>query len=114
VLNPEWIDGWYLYDKSANSLKLGGRGLLRISNNSSVIQGLNLRELDVSHSMVRSISREAGSSIEVLRINDTPIMQRFVLERLPYLQRLYLSEKQLPILDGARLPDGAEIIVVPR
>ncbi len=114
VLNPEWIDGWYIYDKSANSLKLGGRGLLRISNNSSVIQGLNLRELDVSHSMVRSISREAGSSIEVLRINDTPIMQRFVLERLPYLQRLYLSEKQLPILDGARLPDGAEIIVVPR
>jgi hypothetical protein len=114
VINPHWDDGWFIYDPANNSLKLGGRGLVRVANTTSVLQGLKLRELDLSHSMVRSILREIGSPIEVLHINDSPIMQRFALERLPYLQKLHLSEDQLTELADASLPDGVELVVVPR
>jgi hypothetical protein len=113
VLNPRWVDGWFVYDEATDALKVGGPGLQRISNNSSVLHGLALRELDISHSNVRSISREIGSTIEVLRIHDTAVMQRFVMERLAYLKQLYVSESQLSLLHRANLPAGLEVVVVP-
>lgn len=113
ILNPEWTDGWFEYDAEQSRLRVGGRGLQKVSTMRSVLAGLKLRELDISGSEVEELWREAGLGIERLDVRGTPMAETWFLKRMLHLRELIISPGQLSEAELRKLPDRIEVVEKP-
>jgi len=103
LLNPDWIDGWFQYDRNANRLRMGGEGLKGIPAPSKELEGLNLRELDISGSEIGNLAAVKNLAIERLDIHDTPVKEIFPIKRAVYLRELVVDPGQIPAGQLAQL-----------
>ncbi len=54
-INPNWRDGWFDYDFESGRLRVGGKGLERLSDSGSILAGLQPKALDISGSEIREL-----------------------------------------------------------
>ena len=79
----------------------------------SELEGLNLRELDISGSELSGIGFLKRLAIERLDIHQTPIREIWPLKRAVYLRELVVDPGQIPPsqlnqLEGVRIITGME------
>lgn len=104
VINPDWKNGWFEYDSEKSVLRMGGKGLWRISTQQSVLIGLNPRVLDLSGSEIEELWKEANTGIEILDIRGTSMKSIWFLKRFVHLRKLIVSPGQLPATELRKLP----------
>jgi serine/threonine-protein kinase len=95
IINPGWNNGWFEYDSTESRLRLGGKGLKRVSTQQSVLLGLNPRYLDLSGSEVDQLWIETRLASEVLDIRGTPMKNTWFLKRFVHLRKLIMTPGQL-------------------
>ena len=96
-INPEWNDGWFDYDSEESRLRIGGKGLKRLSYSGSILAGLQARHLDISESEVDALWKETGYAIETLDIRGCPFSEESlsVLFQFVHLRELTIHPGQL-------------------
>ncbi|MEM7312781.1 MAG: protein kinase [Planctomycetota bacterium] len=109
-INPEWTDGWFEYDFANSRLRLGGKGLRRLSDSGSIVAGLQPKTLDISGSEIETLWKETSYAIETLDMRGCPLKEPNVLLRFLHLKRLVILPGQLAKEHLVMLPDWVEVI----
>jgi len=112
-INPEWKDGWFEYNSSRASLRLGGKGLKNLEFGYSVLEGLRLRSLSVANSDVKALWRETRYPIETLDIRDTRVKSLWFTLRFNYLKFLIVEPGQFKAQQLGSLPERVKVIERP-
>ncbi|VGO20679.1 serine/threonine-protein kinase [Pontiella sulfatireligans] len=110
LINPDWTDGWFEYDAVASRLRMGGKGLWRVSTQKSVLIGLNPRTLDLSGSEVEELWKEIDTAVETLDIRGTPMTKLWPLKRFVHLTQLIISPGQLSEEQLNPLPARVKVV----
>lgn len=113
VLNPDWTDGWFEYDADAGRLRIGGKGLRKVSTQKSVLIGLNPRVLDLSGSEVDDLWKEIDSAVEILDIRGTPMKNFWFLKRFVHLRELITTPGQISETQFNQLPERVRVVEKP-
>jgi hypothetical protein len=113
VINPDWKDGWFEYDSMGSRLRMGGKGLKRVSTQQSVLLALNPRFLDLSGSEVEELWNETRLATEVLDIRGTPMHEIWFLKQFVHLRELTISPGQLSPAQLNELPERVRVIEKP-
>ena len=110
-INPKWRDGWFEYDFENSRLRLGGKGLERLSHSGSILAGLQPRQLDISDSDVQNLWKETGYMINKLDIRGCPIKgaDAGVLSRFVHLKELTISPDQIDLKEV--VPSWVNVII---
>ncbi|MEO1618371.1 MAG: serine/threonine-protein kinase [Planctomycetota bacterium] len=111
-INPNWNDGWFEYDFAGGRLRVGGKGLERLSESRSVLAGLHPRTLDISGSDVTSLWQESGYGLETLDVRGCPV-ESVVLQRFLHLKTLIIQPGQFTEEELSSLPDWVTVIEKP-
>jgi hypothetical protein len=104
-VNPNWKNGFFEFDVDSGRMRIGGKGLERLSESGSVIVGLRPRALDISGSDIRELWREANLVIETLDVRDCPLDGVGFVSRLAYLKELIVLPGQFTEQELSELPD---------
>jgi hypothetical protein len=110
LINPDWINGWFEYDAVSSRLRMGGKGLVKVSTHKSVLIGLNPRTLDLSGSEVKDLWKETDSAIEILDIRGTSMENIWFLKRFVHLRELIVSPGQLTEKQLTQLPERVKLV----
>lgn len=108
-INPNWRDGWFEYDFASSRLRVGGKGLKRLSESGSILAGLQPKHLDISSSDIRELWKETGYAIEILDVRGCPIDPSFLL-RFLHLKMLITHPGQLTPEQLEQLPKSVKVI----
>ncbi|WP_168442349.1 serine/threonine-protein kinase [Pontiella desulfatans] len=113
IINPDWVNGWFEYDAGSSVLRLGGKGLRRVSTQKSVLIGLNPRVLDFSGSEVDELWKEVDIAVEVLDVRGTRMETIWFLKRFVHLRELIITPGQLSSEELRKLPERVQVIERP-
>jgi serine/threonine protein kinase len=113
LINPDWINGWFEYDAVSSRLRIGGKGLVKVSTQKSVLIALNPRTLDLSGSEVENLWKETDAAIEILDIRGTSMENIWFLKRFVHLQELVVTPGQLTEKQLAQLPERVHVVEKP-
>ena len=112
-INPDWKKdgrkGWFEYDFLSNHLRLGGKGLKRLSDSGSILAGLQPKHLDVSGSEIEELWKEADYAIETLDVRGCPL-DPSVLQRFLHLKELKIHPGQFTREQLEFLPDWIKVV----
>jgi len=109
-INPQWRDGWFEYDFEKSQLRVGGRGLYRLSYSGSILAGLQPRHLDISGSEIGELWKEAEFPIETLDVRGCLMYENNVEKLNPGFLRRLVHLKELIIQSGPHVPVIKELL----
>lgn len=113
-INPRWRQGWFEYDFRFGRLRIGGKGMERLSDSGNILAGLQPKELDISGSEIRELWKEASYAIEILDIRGCPIEEPAVLRRFVHLKKLTVHPGQFTPMQLQVLPTWVKVVTKER